>query len=205
MCHNSEDFRFRRYYGTYTIYYVKYPVEIGNINPLIFLGENTLMFPTKFLPHMSLNQILLQMSFGTKLRGKQIHFQSFFSIFELQIRDCGPVIHLVYCNHISFFPTPIRLVSIFLKCNSWPLRPSTIWPQPAFFILITSQSPSNTSLSIRIGPLLVTQTSLTHKSLLMEVLSAQNTPSPNIIFHDVFLTPSSSSSLHLSVIISPLV
>lgn len=41
VCHNSEVFRFRRYHGTSTIYYVKYAVETGNINTLIFWEKFT--------------------------------------------------------------------------------------------------------------------------------------------------------------------
>ena len=60
--------------------------------------------PTKFLPHMSFNQILLQMSSGTKLRAeKKSIFKASFCILELQTRGCGPMYIQRYAIHISVF------------------------------------------------------------------------------------------------------
>lgn len=105
VCYNSELFRFRRYYGTYTIYSVKYPVENGNINPLIFLGENICRFPLSSFLTWVLTKFYCKWVLAPSLEGekKSIFKAFFFCLLELQTRDCGPVHIQRYIIHSSVF------------------------------------------------------------------------------------------------------
>lgn len=139
-CYNPELFRFRRYYGTYTIHSVKYPVENGNINPLIFLGENICRFPLSSFLTGVLTKFYCKWVLAPNLEGeRKSTFKAFFFVFwNYRQGTVGPCIFRG-AWFIALLPsTPTDSPGFHPGTFSFYLKNTTVFPQKEKLLVMNS-------------------------------------------------------------------
>lgn len=89
----------------------EYAVEIGNSNTLIFWEKfvthgyfwgKKICKCSHQVPHEFKSSFTTTRVLTPNLQKEKYAFKAFFWILEFQIRNCGPVVHLVYCNRFIF-------------------------------------------------------------------------------------------------------
>ena len=139
VCYNSELFRFRRYYGTYTIYSVKYSVENGNINPLIFLGENICRFPLSSFLTWVLTKFYCKWVLAPNLERKKNQFSKLLSVFWNYRQGAVDLCIFRDMQFISLFSfTPTDSPNFHLGTFFFYLKNTPVFPQKEKLLVMNS-------------------------------------------------------------------